>query len=123
MVRQFESHCQHRKIEPLRFNVLHGLAQLQSIHDHLATLVSLVGALSPDGLAACGVEVPPPQVVFPSGRLAHHIAVQLGSMSAEKRMPCVLTEWLPRLLGRVDDTFMSQVGRLCYLRAFTTSVT
>ncbi len=75
------------------------------------------------GKCSCLISTPPPQVVFPSGRLAHHIAVQLGSMSAEKRMPCVLTEWLPRLLGRVDDTFMSQVGRPRYLRAFTTSVT
>ncbi len=80
--RQYESHCQHRNIEPLCFSELHGLAQLQTFHNNLASLVSQVGALSPDGLADCGVEVPPPQVVFPSGRLAHHIAMQLGSMPA-----------------------------------------
>uniref|UniRef100_A0A5K3FBN7 XPG_I_2 domain-containing protein n=1 Tax=Mesocestoides corti TaxID=53468 RepID=A0A5K3FBN7_MESCO len=108
MVRNFWSLRPSNVTEPLNFSFLHALAQLQSVHYGLATLVSLVDALA-TGDDKCGVEVLPPQVVFPSGRLAHHIACQLSKVAAAERLRTVVTDWLPRLVGKVETRLLEQV--------------
>lgn len=112
-VQYFESLYRPRRIEPLQFSILHALAQLQSIHYHLSTLVALVGALgsgeSDSGGTGVGLEVPAPQLVFPSGKLVHHIALHLGGLPPAQRLSAILSEWIPRLLGNVDETLLIQV--------------
>ncbi|VDM30593.1 unnamed protein product [Hydatigera taeniaeformis] len=111
IARDFRSCSRSRgEVEPLRFCFLHAIAQLQSVLLYLTNLVWLIDALVPEESGSnCGMEMLPPQVMFPSGCLAHHIACRLFGMPPEKRLPLVLTYWLPRLLGRVEAGFLEQV--------------
>ncbi|CDS42901.1 conserved hypothetical protein [Echinococcus multilocularis] len=111
IVRDFRSYCRSRgEKEPLRFCYLHAIAQLQSVLLHLTGLVWLIDALVPEGENfKCGMEMLPPQVMFPSGCLAHHIACRLSSLPPDKRLSLVLTYWLPRLLGGVEAGFVKKV--------------
>lgn len=112
IARDFRSYSRSRgETEPLRFYFLHAIAQLQSVLLHLTGLIWLIDALVPEGGdSTCGMEMLPPQVMFPSGCLAHHIACRLSGLPPDKRLPSVLTYWLPRLLGRVEAGFLERVS-------------
>ncbi|KAM3173097.1 hypothetical protein ACTXT7_013161 [Hymenolepis weldensis] len=96
------------RIEPLRFAYLHIIAQIESMLLNLSNLIDVIDALMPEG-SGCEMELLPPQIMFPSGCLAHHIACGLANVRAVDRMREATENWLPRLLGRVEPEFLEQI--------------
>lgn len=96
-------------IEPLRFDILHVIAQVKSVLLYLCSFVHVVNALMPDGAGCCGIDLLLSQIMFPSGCLIHHITFGLVGMKREDRMQSVLDYWLPQLLGCVESNLLEEV--------------
>nr|CDS32239.1 expressed conserved protein [Hymenolepis microstoma] len=114
------------RIEPLRFAYLHIIAQIESVFIFLTALIDVIDALMPEG-AGCEMELLPPQIMFPSGCLAHHIACKLSNAQPKNRMREAMETWLPQLLGRVEPQFLEQIkstfsGLIRFVDSWTASI-
>ncbi|CAL8099957.1 unnamed protein product [Calicophoron daubneyi] len=85
------------KTSPFRPDIVHAFAAMQVIYATLRSLVNLIDSLLPPTQKSQIFHFLPFWAVFPSGRLAHWLAIDIEAQPPDKRYHHTKRFWLPRI--------------------------